>query len=70
MIAPQPHRPCVRCGVNPRAPALFVCVVCHADPMMRREIEAAERIAPAYGDQRTALIRNHNWAGGWPKPWA
>jgi len=66
---------CVRCGVNPRAPELFVCVVCHADPMLRREMEAAERTALAttgrsdFSAQRHILIANHNWAGGWPRTW-
>lgn len=61
--------PCVRCGVNPRAPELFVCYVCRADPNLRREMASAEAVAATYGDQRVALMVKWNWAGGWPRMW-
>ena len=57
------HR-CVRCGLGPPAPELFICAACQADPETMIEVHNVEEDFVDPADQRKVL-RTFGWRGGW-----
>jgi hypothetical protein len=57
------HR-CVRCGLVPPAPELFICASCREDPAAMLEVRNIEESFTDYREQRKALML-FGWAGGW-----
>lgn len=62
------RRRCVRCGLLPPEPELFICGSCQADPATESEIRWVEEMAVDYQMQRRALTLA-GWAGGWWRRW-
>lgn len=55
---------CVRCGLRPPAPDLYICGGCEADPGTALEVRNIEESFIDYREQRKALML-FGWRGGW-----
>jgi hypothetical protein len=58
-------RACVRCGTEPRADEVFLCLTCLDSPTARREIREAVATVVDGQAQRAWLVAHRHWVGGW-----
>jgi hypothetical protein len=58
-------RRCVRCGLMPPAPDLFICGGCEAEPATMAERRAVEEEVLDPVEQRRVLVDAYGWRGGW-----